>query len=175
MPAPLPSQLDSEQILQRVFDEDTGQLRTSAEATIINADIDVSLDAAEDSVAIANAAGVPLKIETNGSINTNATQVGVYDVNSEEVQPANAVVTSLNGSIVNQTVLVANPNRKGVTLYRKGTGIAYVKFGDTASEASHTLEMTNNTIYELPFPHYTGRIDVVFTTNNGTLKITELS
>lgn len=175
MAPPIPSKLDQRQILQAVLDESTGRLRTDAQATIVNADIDVSLDAAEDNVEIKSAAGVALKIETNGSINTNATQVGVYDVSSEEVQPAVSTVTSLNGSIINQTVLIANPDRKGVILYRKGTGIAYIKLGATASEASHTLEMTNNTIYELPFPCYTGRIDVVFTTNNGTLKITELT
>jgi len=172
MPAPLPSQLDSEQILQRVFDEDTGQLRTSAEATIINADIDVALDSAEDSVEIANAAGVPLKIETDGSTNTNATQVGIYDV--EEIQPTNSTVTFINASTTNQIVVNTNPDRKGVILNKQGTGIAYLKLGANASTTSYTLEMTNNTTYELPFPCYTGRIDVVFNNTAGTLRITEL-
>lgn len=73
MSAPDSSKLDNRQMLQGAYDEANGLFRTSAQATIVNADIDVALDATEDNVAIANAAGIPLKIENNGSINTNST------------------------------------------------------------------------------------------------------
>jgi hypothetical protein len=52
MAAPPPSRLDAGQVLQGSFDEATGRLRTDAEATIVNADIDVQLDSVTDSVAI---------------------------------------------------------------------------------------------------------------------------
>lgn len=71
MSAPTPSKQDMRQVLQGVYDEDNGLLRTSASATIVNADIDVSLDSTEDNVAIASSTGVELQIEANGSINTN--------------------------------------------------------------------------------------------------------
>ena len=63
------SRLDERQILQLVFDEEHRQLRTQAEATIVNADIDVSLDASEDNVAIRDADGDELAINPDGSIN----------------------------------------------------------------------------------------------------------
>lgn len=63
------SKLDERQILQLVFDEEHRQLRTQAEATIVNADIDVSLDASEDNVAIKDQDGNELQINPDGSIN----------------------------------------------------------------------------------------------------------
>lgn len=50
MSAPNPSRLDANQVLQGAYDEESGRLRTDSQATIVNADISVSLDAAEDSV-----------------------------------------------------------------------------------------------------------------------------
>ncbi len=69
MAAPIPSRLDANQVLQGSFDESTGRLRTDALATVVNADIDVSLDAAEDNVAIADPDGNFLNINPDGSIN----------------------------------------------------------------------------------------------------------
>jgi hypothetical protein len=72
MPTPLPSKLDERQILQGVYDEDNGRLRTTSEATVINADINVNLDAASgDNVAIHDSNGDELKINTDGSINVS--------------------------------------------------------------------------------------------------------
>lgn len=70
MAAPDPTKLDMPQVLNRVFDEANGLLRTSSQSTIVNADIDVSLDATEDNVAIRDAAGHELDINPDGSINT---------------------------------------------------------------------------------------------------------
>jgi len=66
---PLPSRLDANQVLQGSYDEAAGRLRTDSLATIVNADIDVSLDAAEDNVAIATPDGDFLAINPDGSIN----------------------------------------------------------------------------------------------------------
>lgn len=75
MSAPAPSRLDAGQVLQGSFDEATGRLRTDAIATIGDVDIDVSLDPAEDGVFIADKdSGNKLKVEADGSINTQDTQ-----------------------------------------------------------------------------------------------------
>lgn len=71
MAAPPPSRLDANQVLQGSFDEAAGRLRTDSLATIVNADIDVSLDATEDNVAIASPDGDFLEINSDGSINVN--------------------------------------------------------------------------------------------------------
>lgn len=69
MPAPLPSRLDANQVLQGAYDEATGRLRTDSTSNIVNADIDVSLDATEDNVAISDPNGNFLNVNTDGSIN----------------------------------------------------------------------------------------------------------
>lgn len=74
MAAPAPSRLDANQVLQGSFDESTGRLRTDSLATVVNADIDVSLDATEDNVAIADPDGNFLNINPDGSINVVNTE-----------------------------------------------------------------------------------------------------
>ncbi len=70
MSAPLPSRLDANQVLQGAYDENTGRLRTDAEATIVNADIDVNIQSTEDSVAIGDATTGNTAKVTDGALNT---------------------------------------------------------------------------------------------------------
>jgi len=69
MVAPTPSRLDDRQILQGAYDEATGTLRTSAQATIVNADISVAIDAVSDSISIKSSDGLrEIGINDDGSI-----------------------------------------------------------------------------------------------------------
>lgn len=76
MSAPNPSRLDANQVLQASYDEATGRLRTDSLSTIVNADIDVSLDSTEDNVAIADPDGDFLAINADGSINVVLSATG---------------------------------------------------------------------------------------------------
>lgn len=76
MAAPAPSRLDANQVLQGSYDESTGRLRTDSLATVVNADIDVSLDATEDNVAIADPDGDFLNINPDGSISVVVNAIG---------------------------------------------------------------------------------------------------
>lgn len=96
MVAPTPSKLDERQILQNVHDEATGTLRTTAAATIVNADIDVALDATEDNVAIRDAAGHELNVNPDGSINTVVT--GNLDVEISAADGDNIAIISSTGT-----------------------------------------------------------------------------
>lgn len=86
MTAPLPSRLDANQVLQGSFDEANGRLRTDSISTIVNADIDVSLDALEDNVAIRDSDGDELEINADGSINVvfAATDFDIRDLNASQ-------------------------------------------------------------------------------------------
>ena len=99
MAAPSPSRLDANQVLQGAYDEATGRLRTDAQATVVNADIDVSLDATEDNVAIADPDGNFLEINPNGSINVSIVS-GSQTLISQYTEITGIVsgVTSLIGS-----------------------------------------------------------------------------
>lgn len=93
MVAPPPSKLDQRQILQGVYDEENGRLRTDSVASISNVSIDVDLDPSEDGVFIAdNSTGNKLKINADGSINTVSS--GEAATETPEIQ--NIVVTSAN-------------------------------------------------------------------------------
>jgi hypothetical protein len=105
---------------------------------------------------------------------TGADVSNANPVPTEQKRPASATVSSIIASTTNQTVVAANPNRKGLILFRSGTGTAYIKFGATATSTDYTVQLTNNTVYELPNPIYTGIIDVIFSGTAGTLKITEI-
>jgi hypothetical protein len=65
-----PSRLDANQVLQEAFDDETQRLRVDSEATILNADVDITLTAEDDTVSIGDfITGAKLKINPNGSIN----------------------------------------------------------------------------------------------------------
>lgn len=102
MPAPLPSRLDANQVLQGSYDEASGRLRTDSLATIVNADIDVSLDAAEDNVAIATPDGDFLEINADGSINVvvQNTVSGTITTQYNEITSIVSGVTTLITSYV---------------------------------------------------------------------------
>ncbi len=100
MAAPNPSRLDAGQGLQGAFDEATGRLRTDSVATIQNADIDVALDAAEDSVSIGDSDGHELDINSDGSINVvlSTTGGGVLKSRYYEVSGVVSGITTLVAS-----------------------------------------------------------------------------
>jgi hypothetical protein len=51
---PAPSRLDATQVLQHAFDDTTGALRTTTEATVIPGALEVAIDHQTDSVKIGN-------------------------------------------------------------------------------------------------------------------------
>jgi hypothetical protein len=51
---PSPSRLDSAQVLQHAFDDTTGALRTTTEATVVVGSVEVAVDHQTDSVKIGN-------------------------------------------------------------------------------------------------------------------------
>lgn len=105
MAAPAPSRLDANQVLQASYDEATGRLRTDSLATVVNADIDVSLDATEDNVAIADPDGDFLAINADGSINVvlSATGGAVLNTYYSEVTGIVSGITTLIASYTAST------------------------------------------------------------------------
>ena len=104
MAAPAPSSLDGNQVLQGSFDESTGRLRTDSLATVVNADIDVSLDATEDNVAIADPDGNFLNINPDGSINvivdTSGSGKTLLSFYSEVTNIVNGITTLVGSYVV---------------------------------------------------------------------------
>lgn len=85
-----------------------------------------------------------------------------------------STVTSTASSTSNATVLFPNNQRVGATFFNEGPSTAFLKFGQVASQASYSVQMGAKAYYELPYA-YQGQVDVVFNTNTGNLRVTELT
>lgn len=113
------------------------------------------------------------------------TPTGTQDVNIVSPLPipvdltidvaATSVVTRVPSSVTNVTLAAVNANRKGLSLYNDSNALQYVKFGVTATTTDFTLVLTPRMFYEMPFPIYVGQIDVISSSTNGAIQVTELS
>lgn len=88
---------------------------------------------------------------------------------------SSADVDNLASSASSQTMRDANTDRKGLIIFNDSTAILYVKFGATASTTDFTFRLTPQGVYEMRAPIYTGRIDIIHASENGTVRNTELT
>jgi hypothetical protein len=82
--------------------------------------------------------------------------------------------TSVASSASNVTLLASNASRKGATIYNDSNKTLYVKFGATASTTSFAVQLGAGSYMEVPFG-YTGIIDGIWTSVNGSARITEFT
>jgi hypothetical protein len=85
-----------------------------------------------------------------------------------------ATLTNVSSSVTNVTVLASNTARKGATVFNDSTSAVYLKFGATASATSFTVKMAAGAYFEVPFG-YTGIIDGIWVSANGSARVTELT
>lgn len=83
-------------------------------------------------------------------------------------------ITSVSSSATNVTLKAANSLRKGLTIYNESTQIMYLKLGTTASATSYTSQLEAGDYYETPYG-YTGIVDALWASANGSARITELT
>lgn len=87
-----------------------------------------------------------------------------------------STVTSVSASASNVTLLASNSARKGAIFYNDSTSICYVKFGTTATSSDFTIAMdSKSTIIIDSNPIYTGRVDGIWVSATGAMKVTELT
>lgn len=90
---------------------------------------------------------------------------------------ATATITSVNDSATNATLLSANANRLGATIYNDSDQALYVKLGTTATATDFTVKLAAGGYFELPGPTvYSGRIDGIWASDStGAARVTELT
>lgn len=88
-----------------------------------------------------------------------------------------ATITTVASQDTNITILAANPNRIGATIFNNDTGVLYLKFGATATATtSNTVVIAAGGYYEVPAPVYRGIIDGIWVTSGtGSANVTELT
>jgi hypothetical protein len=87
---------------------------------------------------------------------------------------ATATLSNVAASATSVTVLASNASRKGACIANDGNKVLYLKFGATASLTSYTVRLDANAQYEVPFG-YTGIIDGIWSSANGSARVTELT
>jgi hypothetical protein len=77
-------------------------------------------------------------------------------------------------SVVNVTLLAANPLRLGAMIVNDSVHRLFVKCGATASATSYTKVLGAGEDWQVPFG-YTGIIDGIWTTAAGAARMTEFT
>lgn len=85
-----------------------------------------------------------------------------------------SAVTSVSGSASSVTVLASNADRLGGVFYNDSSASAYLKLGATASTSSFTIKMATGDYFEIPYG-YTGRVDCIWDSATGNMRVTELT
>lgn len=90
-----------------------------------------------------------------------------------EAQIATATLSNVASSASNVTLLSSNSARLMAMLFNDSTKDVFVKFGTTASATSFTVKIAAGGYYEFPKPCYTGRVDAIWASANGAMRVTE--
>lgn len=166
MVAPSPSKLDNRQMLQGAYDEATGSFRTTSNSTIVNADIDVALDSAEDHVAIRSSTGIEIGINPDGSIDVieGLKSGGVYGpltlTSANTAYEAKVGVSSLSG-------------RKALHITITSAGI-YWGLDASVTTINGTPTFKNQTLVFSIDPSSSFKVFLVSASTNSTVRIVEV-
>ena len=91
---------------------------------------------------------------------------------TEMVKKASATLANVSGSSTNVTLLASSASRVGACFFNDSTSDMYLKFGATASTTSFTVKVLAGGYFALTPPIYTGIIDGIWDTTNGTMRVT---
>ena len=86
-----------------------------------------------------------------------------------------ATRTSVGSSAASVTLLAANTNRRGGSIFNDSTKILYVGLGSVAASATNfTAKLNPDDVYQIP-PGFTGAIQGIWDAVNGNARVTELT
>lgn len=126
-----------------------------------------NLHAVIDSGTVSTITNVVHVDDNSGSLTVDGTVTAVDSTASS------ATGTNVSSSATSVQLLAANAARKMATFFNDSTQIVYVKLGTTASATDYMFQLFSKGFYELPHPMYTGRIDAIWASANGTMRIVE--
>lgn len=100
----------------------------------------------------------------------NPTQVN----NITESTSSTSASSTVTGSITSGTILAANSNRKGCTIWNDSTANLFIDFDSAASTTDYALKISAGGYFEMPF-NYTGVISGIWDAANGSARVRELT
>jgi len=94
-------------------------------------------------------------------------------VNIATQTSSTATPSTVASSANSQTLLAANANRKGLTIWNDSTGNLFIDFHDAVSTTEYAVKISAGGYYEMPFG-YTGIISGIWDAVNGNALVREL-
>lgn len=100
--------------------------------------------------------------------------IGSFSVAPQTVTSENT--TSVTVTNVVSTILAANPNRKGYTVYNDSNQAAYILHSSGATTSLFKYKLDKGSFYEMPSDlNYKGIITAITASGTAALKVTELT
>ena len=137
--------------------------------------VQIAGTAATDLAPVTAAHGLDVDVTRLPALVAGSANIGDVDIASIQ-KSATGTLANVSASATNVTLQASNASRLGWMIYNDSTSILYVKLAATASATSFTVRMLPEAYYELPGPHiYTGIIDGIWVSANGSARVTELT
>lgn len=151
----------------------TVSLPTGAATAANQSTANTALSAIQTAVQLIDNAisGNEMQVDVVAALPAGTNTIGV--VMDERVSTPS--LSNVSGSTSSVQLLASTAGRKAAYFHNDSTSVAYVKFGTTASTTSYTVKMNPDAFYEIPQPVYTGRIDAIWASATGAMRITELT
>jgi len=116
----------------------------------------------------------PVKWLENVTISLWRPSVSISQILSTNSVSSVTVVTQKNVTATATSLLTANANRTGLTLYNTGNKTLYVGYDPTVSTASASIVIPAGSIWEFSSPVYTGPVfGIMPATQTATVSVTE--
>ena len=112
---------------------------------------------------------------TDGTDVVLVTTAGKLQVAVQADVAATATLANVASSATNVTLQASNTSRLWFTCHNDSSQVLYIKFGATASSTSFNIRLDSQMYYEMPGPLYTGIIDGIWVSANGSARVLELT
>ncbi|AFY31602.1 hypothetical protein [Calothrix sp. PCC 7507] len=103
--------------------------------------------------------------------------MGLYNPPSVTVTTSSSSTstpTTVSASTSSGSLLSANSNRQGATIWNNSTANLYIEFGSSASTSAFTAKLSAGGYFEVPYK-FTGAISGIWDAANGNALIRELT
>jgi hypothetical protein len=116
--------------------------------------------------------GSETQVDVVAALPAGTNNIGDVDIASTP-KVTSATLENVASSATNVTLFDSNAAAKGRMIHNDSTAVLYVKFGATATSSSYTVKMASDSYYEFPEPVYTGIVDGIWASANGSARCTE--
>jgi len=117
---------------------------------------------------------VPRNKVTFGDDGTSRDVSAAFPLPVRDIRSSTAAATTASIATASATVLLANVNRLGATVYNESGATLYLHMGATASLTAYVLQVAIGGYYEVPFG-YTGVLSGITAAATAVVRVVEVT